>query len=233
MSITWDIALRSDDDMVLTISKCYRLRTQRWLNQRNNYCYLNSYCNLPPFEQIHLSETPKRSLTIRNAGGSSELSEALSMQVMYQLYGVTQFVPEKEVEYWIDYKMCDYLMVYQGTNIGVSVTRALMYPFEDDFTTEKAHWLVTKKLSGLVLARQTVNVRHQFYKSLLHIWCISSIAASNVRKVYDEIVANDQEHVYCDILVMCTICPDRYIYTNWLPTDIHQALAPDAGCLTS
>lgn len=178
-------------------------------------------CLLPPFDKIDLAETPKRSLTIPNAGGSSEISEALSMQYMHDRFGANEFIPEKEVDYWIEYKMCDYIMVVNGVNVGVSVTRAVSYPFTNEFSYVQAASLLNKKLNGLIIARNAVNERHQFFMSILHIWCHTALAAQNLRKAYDYMINHDTDKVYNNIYIICTICPVMYIYTNHLTPRIN------------
>lgn len=177
-------------------------------------------CVLPSrFSSICFVETAKRSMQINNAGGSSNISEALSMQYMHWRRGASGFVPEKEAKYFIDYKMVDYLMVIKGEMIGVSVTRAVSYPFEIEFSLERARLLVNKKLYGLVVARECICEEHCFVKCILHVWCMTIGAARNVETAFNELVAVDMAPggpmSYEDVSLVCTICTDRYIYTNY------------------
>lgn len=173
-------------------------------------------CIFPQFNQINFIDTPRRSMTIHNAGGSSDKSEALSMQYMNDLYGIIEFIPEMEVEYWIEYKICDYLMRYKGINIGVSVTRAITYPFKNEYTYDMAIHLLNKKLYGLIVARNAISDKHKFYKCILHIWCMTASVAYNLKKAHAEIIRCDINHTYDNVYIICTICPHEYIYTNFL-----------------
>lgn len=156
-----------------------------------------------------------RSLTIPNAGGSSNISEALSMDYMHRMYGYKRFIPEMEVSYWIESSMCDFLMVdSNGSNIGVSVTRAIRFPFTIDFTEEDAESLLRRKLYKLMVARNAISEEQSFFDSILHIWCYSVNGARNILKSYNKMIESDSESTYNNVHVICTVCDSRFIYTN-------------------
>jgi hypothetical protein len=203
-----------DDGTILTSNFCDRLLAKSWCHTSMKYLCTVDLCQLASFNSINFSPTPLRSMHIQNAGGSSEVSEALSMYYMEHQLNASHFVPEKEVDYWIDYKMCDYLMTINRINIGVSVTRAIVYPFNGIFTYQHAVTLLNKKLNGLIIARNAVNLRHQFFKSILHIWCYTATAAINIKHAYNDLVQHDDDSTYSDIYVICSICQERYVYTN-------------------
>jgi hypothetical protein len=182
------------------------------------YGFSYSECRFPStLEDMALIGAARRSMGMRNAGGSSELSEALSMQFMHIVHGVTEFVPEMEVAYFIDYKMCDYLMRMgreQHANVGVSVTRAVAYPFGQRFTLEMARKLMRRKLYGLVVARECVLERDTFYNAVLHVWCHDEESVDLLRAAHAEVVAEDADRTYEDVDVVCTVCKQMFIYTN-------------------
>lgn len=191
--------------------------TRKWKDSFNvTYLFTIDSCIFPNFDKIAFVDTPKRSLSIRNAGGSSEISEALSMQYMYYRFHTSQFVPEMEVDYWIESKICDYLMRCNGENFGVSVTRAVSYPFTQEFSYDNAITLLNKKLYGLIVARNSISDKHMFHRSILHIWCMSAQTAHNIKKAHEEIVRQDINRTYDNVYVICTVCPHVYIYNNRL-----------------
>lgn len=157
-------------------------------------------------------------MEIPNAGGSSDVSEAISMQYMHNKLGATAFIPEMDVPYWIEYKMCDYLMMLRGEWIGVSVTRAVPYPFETgEFTPSKARELLERKLYGLIVAREAIMEEYGFSRSILHVWCYNSKIASLIESAHDSIVKEEVEQgqdTYDHVHVVCTVCPYEYIYSN-------------------
>jgi hypothetical protein len=153
---------------------------------------------------------------VQNAGGSSNISEALSMQYMHNRFGANKFILECEVDYWIEYKMCDYIMRVNNTRIGVSVTRAITYPFTTSFTFEHAKILLDKKIYGLIVAQHSVNNRHSFSHSILHIWCYTLSSALYIKQAYQMMIDKDIDNTFDNMHIICTVCPDTYIYTNHL-----------------
>jgi len=203
-----------DDATIITSNFCDRLTAKSWFRTSLEYLCTIDLCRLASFKNIKFSQSQVRSMHIQNAGGSSEISEALSMYYMEHQLGAHGFIPEKEVDYWIEYKMCDYIMVINRVNVGVSVTRAVVYPFDNTFTYQHAVSLLHKKLNGLIIARNSVNLRHRFFKSILHIWCYTPLAAINIKRAYNDLRHRDVDQTYTDIYVICTICQEKYIYTN-------------------
>lgn len=61
---------------------------------------------------------------VLNAGGSSEYSEALSIDLLAEKLGAQSVQLEMEVPYWFPGKMFDYVAIKQdGNSVAVSVTR--------------------------------------------------------------------------------------------------------------
>jgi hypothetical protein len=150
-------------------------------------------------------------LEIPNAGGSSDISEALSMQYMYNRFGAADFIAEMDVPYWIDAKKCDFMMTVGSEWIGVSVTRAIPYPFNQDYTLERATELLKRKLYGLVVAKEAIMEEYGFSKSVLHIWCYNAKCAKMIQKAHALLITEDS---YDQVHVICTINSCPFIYTN-------------------
>lgn len=67
-------------------------------------------------------------LVADNAGGSSEVSEALSYEVLRQAFGVHAVKSEMELDYCPEgSKKVDYAVSLYAERFGVSVTRAFAY----------------------------------------------------------------------------------------------------------
>lgn len=175
------------------------------------------------FTDIPFIDTARRSMQIHNAGGSSNISEALSMQYMYHTYGAVDFIPEMEAIYWVEYKMVDYIMTFpDGEKAGVSVTRAVSYPFDEEFNLDKARALMERKLYGLIVARECISEEQSFLKSIIHVWCMNEQTAQNIEKAFVDIVEADRVKTesmgelptYSDVSLICTVCSNLFIYTN-------------------
>lgn len=162
-----------------------------------------------------------RSLTIPNAGGKSEISEAHSIHMFAACFQATNFLCENEVSYWAEEcfgtnsKMVDFVCSIMGQRVGVSVTRAMMWPTRqpERYTKEMAERLVQKKVYGLIVSREAVTERHSFNKSILHVWCQTSHIADLVTGAFEE-----YKHQLADntgtLILLATVCSDREIYTN-------------------
>lgn len=159
----------------------------------------------------------KRSITIDNAGGQSDISEMYSIDYFTQMYGASNTILEKEVAYWIDYKMVDFICTIDSNRVGVSVARAMGYPTSDKFTPEMASKLLYKKLYGLIVARNAVVKSQSFFKSILHIWCQDANVANLLREAYSKLDDNDYGlDVKGVLMLQLTICDDPQLYKNFI-----------------
>lgn len=157
----------------------------------------------------------KDTLTIDNAGGKSEISEALSINYLSERFKANTFILEMQIEYWIrNYKMCDYICIINGQRIDVSVTRAMGFPTADDFNEESAYNLLKKKMHGLVIARTGVCTKHEFSTSILHVWCQSQRIAELLKNAYPRIISEDDSESVYEVIVLLSVCDKSYIYTN-------------------
>lgn len=172
--------------------------------------------NVPEFHTMypHMCKSAKRSLTIENAGGKSQYSEALSMQYFRERFRARKYIPEMEIKYWIDYKMCDYICNVKGNRVGVSVSRAMGYPTAEDFTPDIAYRLLRKKLHGLVVASRGVCEKQEFHISVLHIFCQNQKISEMVMDIYPQILTEDDSDTIRDVIIILTVCEQNYIYTN-------------------
>jgi hypothetical protein len=137
-----------------------------------------------------------------NAGGNSEYSETLSMDILYELYDASGIHTEMDIEYFDpNWKKCDFLCTINGENWGISVSRAMSFPNPEDFTKEDAELLLCKKLKGLIIAKQGMLVKANFLKSILHIWCETPKIAGFLIDAYTEL----NEDLKDDIGVMLTV----------------------------
>lgn len=60
-----------------------------------------------------LCQIAESSLKIENAGGSSKISEAYSINTFYHM-GCAKFIFEKQIQYHFVYKMVDYICEHHG-----------------------------------------------------------------------------------------------------------------------
>jgi len=195
---------------------------KEWFDD-NIISYLLTYdmCQFPVFDKIQFPRSIKKIFDVSNAGGNSELSEALSMYYMKLRFCAKNFISEMEIEY-IPHKlnsgnrtqMCDYKMIVNNSNIGVSVTRAIMYPINKNISPEFAKCLLWKKLLGMVIAKRSVTPKYNFDLSIIHIWCRHAEDINIINQTYCEIAYNDIYNLFSGIYIICSLCHSEFIYSN-------------------
>jgi hypothetical protein len=169
----------------------------------------------PELSKLEMTDDARRSLSTANAGGRSIMSEMLSIHYFCKVHKATNIILEKEVEYWIDYKMVDYVCTINDARVGVSVTRAMGFPTPKRFTPSIARHLLEKKLYGLIVSRDGVTDRHNFYKSVLHVWCQTAEIAQMLVDAYRDFDIKDYGlDVKGTLILILTICEDEGIYSR-------------------
>ena len=164
-----------------------------------------------------LSLAAKKVYNDPNAGGSSFNSEAMSADVLVQLFNAHSLVTEMEIDYCIsNWKKCDYLITIFGHQVGVSVTRAMGYPDPSHFTLDDAEHLLHRKLFGLITARQGIKKRHRFTKSILHIWCEIDDVADLVTEAYNKLIDHELKDNVTIILTVSHYELSASIYYDYL-----------------
>ena len=166
-----------------------------------------------------LSPIALESIQVDNAGGKSDISEMYSIEHYIRSFSATDIVYEMQVEYWIDYKMVDYVctipIVNVNKRIGVSVTRAMCYSNPEHFTVQDGKDLLYKKIFGLIVARNATCKKHRFYKSILHVWCQTERIANILADIYASFDIADLDLKVKGLLVLhLTVCDYFPIYLN-------------------
>lgn len=216
---------RISHDQMFTFYKF--LRDQ--LGKKHTYCVVRDEYKLPE----KLKWEGKLSLQFDNAGGKSEVSEAFSIDYFNRVHKSIFTIFEKQVQYWIDYKMVDFITsviddstdLFEEIRIGVSVTRAMLPPGKEDteVSEEFGRELLDKKISGLIIARNGVLKQNTFFHSVLHIWCQSKNIIDVVEKAARSLNPKQYGlHLKSSFCVLLTLCPDSKLYTNYydIPNNI-------------
>lgn len=182
--------------------------------------------SLPDY--IDVTDDAKRSRDIDNAGGKSDVSEMFSIDYLMKIHNAHSIIFETEVQYWITYKMVDFICTVEDQRVGVSVARAMSAPARrakrrrgraanpsgvSDLTS--AAYLLHKKLYGLIVARNAVSEHQSFYKSILHIWCQNQHIADLMSEAFANLDDNDYGlDVKGVVILQLTVCPDMQLYKN-------------------
>ena len=127
-----------------------------------------------------------RSLSVPNAGGDSVISEMYSIDKLQRSLGLmnSECILEKEVKYWVDFKMVDYILKTKYRSIGVSVTRLMTY---NTLNYSRAINLLTKKIVALDSAKKCVVDKHDFKEKIVHVWCKTNDDANLLSKAAENL----------------------------------------------
>jgi len=204
-----------------TLKNIFKLRPLQLL--QTHYTF-NDFFKMDNFYK-NISPLAIRSLSLENAGGKSEISEMFSMNHYILNFGATHVLMEMEIEYWIRYKMVDYICSIPSENgiinIGISVTRAMGYPSPENFDYEKAIKLIHKKINGLVISRRAVTEKFSFQHAVLHVWCQTNYISKLIVKAFYDLKLQDTFVEGEGIVILhTTVCDCDYIYQNILPPSL-------------
>lgn len=171
-----------------------------------------------------LCQDAQRLLHNDNAGGSSRISEAMSIEVLHRAFGSQLRKLELELRYWpANGAITDFCVEVDGMCIGVSVTRA-MAPPHVPYTVEAAEQLLRKKCSGVLRSTATC-YSDEFGKQILHIWAPSKSSAATVEAAY----ARLEPSLTADTVVLVTVCGLSALFTEKATTPRARACRERKG----
>lgn len=158
-----------------------------------------------------LSDQAQRLFNTTNAGGASRISEALSLEMLHRAFGARLGRTELELIYWpANGAITDYSIELEGTELGVSVTRAFGYGVPE-LSIAQAESLLCKKLNGVIAS--TATSCHGWKKQILHIWCRAQADVETLRLSYTRL----EPSLVADTVVLVTLCtnlPELYSERN-------------------
>ena len=153
----------------------------------------------------HLAETP-------NAGGSSGLSEIFAFEELAHCEMASLLKTETEIVYDTAGKITDLEVLIAGHKIGVSVTRAVAFPFGQPYTLTAASTLITRKLQDIQASTMNVSAADKWDKQILAVLAWDDQAADIVTQAWT--AADAQTKADTIVVVTVTAGDDTFIYTN-------------------
>ncbi|MCE9575012.1 MAG: hypothetical protein K8W52_17815, partial [Deltaproteobacteria bacterium] len=154
---------------------------------------------------LHLAETP-------NAGGSSGFSEIFAYEELARCELATFLKTETEIVYDTAGKITDLEVEIDGHKIGVSVTRAVAFPFGDPYTLTTASALLTKKLGDIQLSTANVSAADKWDKQILAVLAWDDQAADTIEQAWTALDPSVKADTI--VIVTSTAGDDLFIYTN-------------------
>ena len=146
-----------------------------------------------------------------NLGGSSLESEIMSYEVLYRCELAKLLKTEGEIIYTDPMgKKTDILVDIDMFQIGVSVTRAYVYPPGTPYTEQMAHDLLNKKLGDILLSSANVSPQDAWPKQILHVLAYTPAHADTMEAAY----ATLDPAVRADTILWLTVTEgsDEFIY---------------------
>ncbi|MBK7584873.1 MAG: hypothetical protein IPI67_32375 [Myxococcales bacterium] len=163
------------------------------------------------FDYNLLSLGGKKAYDDGNLGGSSLLSEVFSYEVLYRCELAKLLKTEAEIVYTdAGGKKTDLLVEIEGYKVGVSVTRAFIYPPGTPYTVSVAQGLLEKKLGDIVLSSKNVATSDAWKKQILHVLAYDAQHKDALKQAYPLIAPATR----ADTVVMVTVTDgnDAFIY---------------------
>src|SRR6185436_15688148 len=103
-----------------------------------------------------------------NAGGSSLYSEVFAYEWLARCELAALLKTENEIVYDVAGKKADLLVEIDGRKVGVSVTRAVTFPFGQPYTLAAATTLFDRKLDDLHLATMQVSAADRWTAQMVY-----------------------------------------------------------------
>jgi len=120
-----------------------------------------------------------------NLGGSSLESEIMSYEVLYRCELAKLLKTEAEIIYSDPMgKKTDLLVDIDMFRVGVSVTRAYVFPPGTPYTQQMAYDLLNKKLGDILLSTANVSAADAWPKQILHVLAYTSAHADTMEAAY-------------------------------------------------
>jgi hypothetical protein len=177
---------------------------------RDTFTFERQYVD--PTDRPLLTEGGRRLAETPNAGGSSGLSEVFAFEQLARCELATLLKTETEIIYDQMGKITDLEVMLDGHKIGVSVTRAVAYPFGSTYTMDAAAMLLTRKLGDIQLSTANVSAQDRWDKQVLAILAWDDTVATTVAQAWAGLDASVQADTI--VLLTTTDGEDGFIYTN-------------------
>ncbi len=153
----------------------------------------------------HLAATP-------NAGGSSGLSEVFAYEELERCEHAMFLKTETEIVYDTVGKITDLEVAIGGHKLGVSVTRAVTFPFGQPYTLTAASTLIERKLQDIQASTANVSAADRWEKQILAVLAWDDQAADIVAQAWAAMDAQTRADTI--VIVTVTSGDDLFIYTN-------------------
>jgi hypothetical protein len=165
-----------------------------------------------PADRSRLTPGGLAIVTVPNAGGSSVFSEVFAYEWLARCEGATLLKTETEIVYDTVSKKADILVQIDGRKVGVSVTRAVMFPFGQPYTPAAATTLFQRKLDDIQLATASVSAADKWSRQMVVVLAYDMQHAQVAMDAWNALTPATKDDTI--LLVAITDGDDAFIYTD-------------------
>lgn len=165
-----------------------------------------------PADRALLSPGGQTMVAIPNAGGSSIFSEVFAFEQLAGCEMAGLLKTETQIIYDTAGKITDILVEIDGKKIGVSVVRAVQFPFGQPYTLANATMTIQKKLEDIQLSSMNVSAQDKWVKQILAVVAYDDQHADTVEQAWLGLSATIKADTV--LVVTSTHGDDTFIYTN-------------------
>jgi len=166
-----------------------------------------------PDERDLLTPGGQQIMSDGNAGGSSVFSEVFAYEWLARCEQAGLVKTETQIAYDIPTsKKADLLVEIDGRKVGVSVTRAMTFPFGQPYTLTAATTLFERKLDDLQLATQHVVAADLWTKQMVVAEAYDLQHAQVAMQAW--VGLDDETRGSAILIVAVTNGDDQFIYTD-------------------
>ena len=154
----------------------------------------------------------QRMMATPNAGGSSGISEAFAFEELARCEHADLLHTVTEITYATTGKITDLEVQTMGHKLGVSVTRAVAFPFGAAYTLDAATTLIKRKLTDIQTSSANVAPVDTWDKQILAVLAWDDAVADTVTQAWMGLDAATK----ADTVVVLTVTggDDTFIYSN-------------------
>ncbi|MGN6109727.1 MAG: hypothetical protein ACTHU0_31760 [Kofleriaceae bacterium] len=148
-----------------------------------------------------------------NAGGSSVYSEVFAFEELARCELASLIKTETQILYDVpNSKKTDILVGIDGVKIGVSVVRAVAFPFGSPYTLEAATTIIRRKLEDIQVSTANVSAADRWEKQVLAVLAWDAQHAQTVMQAWSAL----DPAVRADTIVIVTAThgEDTFIYSD-------------------
>jgi hypothetical protein len=165
-----------------------------------------------PADRALLTDGGRTIVETPNAGGSSIYSEVFAFEQLAKCEMAGLLKTETQIVYDTAGKITDILVTIDGKKVGVSVVRAVQFPFGTPYTLDNATMILTKKLEDIQESSMNVSPGDKWVKQVLAVLAYDEQHADTVEQAWLGLSATVKADTV--VVVTATHGDDAVIYTN-------------------